>query len=266
MSTHRRSLAELLDDLQAEGRYTLDRDEAMRQLGTSRSAFYWAAKRLREKGRLVVLKGRFLVIVPTEYRSAKAPPPSWYVHDFMKFSEREYYAGLLSAAAIHGAAHQRPQEFQVVVDRHLAPLRVGRSVVRFVQKAQCASTPVVVVNTETGYMNVSTPEATALDLVRYARQSAGLGNVATVLAELAEKIDSARLAAAAGLGAELSCAQRLGYLLAHLRREHLVADLARWLRSRKPRIVPLAPWLPAEGAPVDRGWKVRVNAPIEADL
>jgi hypothetical protein len=37
-------------------------------------------------------------------------------------------------------------------------------------------------------MRVSTPEATALDLVRYVTAAGHIGNVATVLAELSEKL------------------------------------------------------------------------------
>jgi hypothetical protein len=38
-----------------------------------------------------------------------------------------YYTGLLSAAEFHGAAHHRPQLFQVVVAKARAPLSAARS-------------------------------------------------------------------------------------------------------------------------------------------
>jgi hypothetical protein len=58
---------------------------------------------------------------------------------------------------------------------------------------------------------VSTPEATALDLVGYQHHAGSLSQVATVLAELAERIDAKALAKAATT--PISWAQRLGYLL-----------------------------------------------------
>ena len=36
------------------------------------------------------------------------------------------YAGLLTAAQQHGAAHQHPQEFQVIVERSGRPIVCGR--------------------------------------------------------------------------------------------------------------------------------------------
>jgi predicted transcriptional regulator of viral defense system len=38
---------------------------------------------------------------------------------------------LLSAAELHGAAHQAPQVFQVMVDRHVRDRGVGRARLRF---------------------------------------------------------------------------------------------------------------------------------------
>ena len=43
----------------------------------------------------------------------------------------------------------------------------------------------------------TTPEATAIDLVGYQRRVGGLNQVATVLSELAERLDAKRLVAAA---------------------------------------------------------------------
>jgi hypothetical protein len=52
-------------------------------------------------------------------------------------------------------------------------------------------------NTPRGTITVSTPEATALDLVDYQHHAGGLSQVTTVLAELAEKINDEKLAVAA---------------------------------------------------------------------
>jgi len=46
-------------------------------------------------------------------------------------------------------------------------------------------------------MHVSTPEATAVGLVRYAEHAGGWSNVAEVFVDLAEKMDVDRLAEAA---------------------------------------------------------------------
>src|SRR5207244_10392072 len=61
----------------------------------------------------------FYVIVPPEYRVAGSLPAAWFIRDLMDYLRRPYYVGLLTAPSLHGAAHQAPQEFQVVTDRAL---------------------------------------------------------------------------------------------------------------------------------------------------
>jgi len=90
----------------------------------------------------------------------------------------------------------------------------GRARIRFFRKLRIESTPIMNMKTETGSVHVSIPEATALDLVRYLKERVTSGHVATVLAELAEKMKAERLVEVAKREDELPEAQRLGYLLA----------------------------------------------------
>ncbi len=171
----------LLDALHGPGRYTFTRAEAAQALGLSDVALKNALWRLARTGRVASPRGRFYVIVPPEYRVTGSLPAAWFIRDLMEYLRRPYYMGLLTAASLHGAAHQAPQEFQVVTDRPLGVIEVGRVRIRFMKKAHLARTPTVGVKTPTGEMRVSTPEATALDLVRYPEHCGGLSNVATVL-------------------------------------------------------------------------------------
>lgn len=260
-----RDLSEFVDSLQSSGQYSFRREEAISVLGVSGIAFQAAVRRLAAKGRLVTPRRGFHVVVPLEYRLAGAPPPSWFIDDLMKFHGRAYYVGLLSAAALHGAAHQQPQVFQVVTDSTLRPITVGRSRIRFYLKWRLAQTPTTEVKTETGAMRVSTPEATALDLVRYVAGAGQLGNVATVLSELSEKINPGRLVKAAQAEVELSVVQRLGFLLDRFASAGVAAPLAGWLATQRPRPVPLRPERKPKATEKDPRWQVLVNEHVEAD-
>lgn len=259
------SLSALVDSCQASGRYTFTRERAQAALGVSEEALKKAVRRLVAKRRLAVPRRGFYAIVPVEYRDSGAPPPSWFIDDFMKFERQAYYVGLLSAAALHGAAHQQPQEFQVVTAGQLRPVVVGRARIRFLRKRDVERTPKMAMKTETGSMNVSTPEATALDLLRYLPASGHLGNVATVLADLAERLDPARLADVANSEGDVSSAQRLGYLLEQVGGRHAAAALADWIAAQRPRFVPLRPGGRLRDAPRDGRWRVVVNETVEAD-
>jgi predicted transcriptional regulator of viral defense system len=260
-----RNLSDFADGLQSSGRYTFRREEALSALGVSEIALQSAARRLVAKGRICAPRRGFYVIVPVEYSRSGAPPPSWFIDDLMKFHGQPYYVGLLSAAALHGAAHQQPQVFQVVASATLRPIAVGRTRIRFYLKRHLAETPTTDVKTETGAMRVSTPEATALDLVRYVGSAGQLGNVATVLAELSEKINPKRLVEAARAEVELSVVQRLGFLLEHVASSGVAAPLAKWLATKRPRPVPLRPERKPKATEKDSRWHILVNEQVEVD-
>ncbi len=202
------------------------------------------------------------VIVPLEHRSAGAPPPSWYTDDLLRHADVEGYVGLLSAAALHGASHHAPQVWQVVVDRQLRPITVGRSRWQFVYKSGLAGTPIVRRQTETGHMAVSTPEVTALDLVWYVDAVGGVDAVATVLAELGEALDGDALAKAAARFPR-TVSQRLGWLLDRVGHARHTGPLHDAL-GRAAEATELWPALVAETAPDER-WRVRVARDVEVD-
>jgi predicted transcriptional regulator of viral defense system len=261
-----KTLPSWVDGLQSQGRYAFTSSEAIAALGGKKIAFKRAAARLTRKGRLIVARRGFYVIVTLEYQSSGAPPPSWYIDALMKEWKHPYYVGLLSAAAIHGAAHQKPQEFQVVTDTRLRPLRVGRGKVRFFIKSMLASTPTTAVKTETGLMQVSTPEATALDLIRYVKSVGGLDHVATVIKELSERIDPQILLKLAKEEPKASVLQRLGHLLDHVGASRVATPLAGWLARQKPSTAALRPEKNPRTRHKRNRWNLVVNEKIEADL
>ncbi len=259
------TLQAFTDQLQKSGRYTFERQEALSALGTTALGLEAAARRLAEKDRLTVPRRGFYVIVPIEYQTAGAPPPTWYIQDLMVHLGHPYYVGLLSAAALHGAAHHQPQEFQVVSDATLRPATVGRSRIRFFRNKHLAVVSTIQVKTPTGMIRVSTPEATAIDLIRYAESAGHLGNVGTVLVDLAEKLDGTKLVESLASYAEPGVAQRLGYLLELADAPDVAAPIAAWLSKRKPRMIRLRPDLAADGAVRNDRWRLLINEDIEVE-
>jgi predicted transcriptional regulator of viral defense system len=259
-------LAGALDGFQGVGRYTLTVED-MRRIArhNTSTSLAKAAQRMVRKGHLFMPRRGFYVIVPAEYRSNQAPPPPWFIDALMRFHEQEYYVGLLSAAAIYGAAHQQPQEFQVLTAKPLRPIRAARFCIRFFAKRHLERTATQAVKTATGTMLVSTPAATALDLVRYARNAGHLSHVATVLAELAEKITARSLLQAVKADAKISCVQRLGYLLDIVGAHGLAESIAPWVKEQHPPPVPLRPGRHAQGVEQNVRWRVLVNDMIEVD-
>ena len=260
-----RSLGAYVDGLHASGRYTFRREVAQRALRVSAPAFRKAAWRLLGKGRLLMPRRGFLVIVPMEYLTAGGPPPSWFIDDLMRFHEHPYYVGVLSAAALHGAAHHQPMEFQVISDIPFRPIRSGRTRIRFFSKKHLTGTPTMEFKTPTGSMKVSTPEATALDLLRYVHGAGGLGNVATVLSELAEVIRPDALIDVAKRETEPGHVQRLCCLLDLVGAGNKAKALGKWISEKGPTPVPLSPGKPSQGFPLNSRWRVILNEEVEAE-
>ena len=190
------TLESWIDAQQAKGRYSFVRADAVHESNLSPAAVSKALQRSVKRGRIVKLKDYFYVLVPLEYVNAGAPPASWFIRDLMAAMGLPYYVGLLSAAALHGASHHQPQEFQVFTDRSVRPLKAGRTRIRFSASKYVAGAAVADMKTATGSMRVSTPETTAVDLVRFVKSAGQLDNVATVIAELSPALDPKRLLAA----------------------------------------------------------------------
>ncbi|MCZ7650345.1 MAG: type IV toxin-antitoxin system AbiEi family antitoxin [Thermoanaerobaculia bacterium] len=259
-------LAAFVDGLQARGRYTFVRSELIAAGGRAGPALEAALRRLRGKRRIATPRRGFHVVVPLEYREAGCPPASWFVDDLLRALRQPYYVGLLSAAALHGAAHQQPISFQVVTDRPARPAVAGRVRIVFFQARRIAAVPVEERVTETGTMRVSTPEATAFDLVHLPHGAGGWSQIATVLGELADRIAGEKLALLAPTY-PVPVVQRLGFLLEALGRESLAARLAESLPGRRVRPVLLAPRERSlRTEKMSEPWKVVPNVALEPDI
>jgi predicted transcriptional regulator of viral defense system len=264
---------DLADHLLAHGRGSVALSEVAGLLGTDEKQAASALVRLRRVGRIFSPFPGLYFPVPPEYRTWGALPAMDFIDPMMRAAGRAYYAALLSAAELHGAAHQRPQVFQVMVDRRLQDRDFGRVRVRFYQASGVAQRRTVLLNSATGQVRVSAPEVTALDLAANLEAGGGLGNVATVLAELAEDgtLDIDRMATDAA-GYPIAVVRRAGWLLDTIaRQEGLDLDSEALLavvhaQTDASRSGTLAVPSGARRGHTDARWGVVENAPVEIDL
>lgn len=209
------NVSEYLDSLQRRGIYSFTRSELAEKLPGSSGALSQALYRQVKKGRVFRIRADFYVIIPVEHATRGMIPVDWFLDALMRRLESPYYIGLLSAAALHGAAHQQPQETQVILPGQEPAIRNERLRIRFFTHTEFHQTPITLIKGYAGNLPVSTPEATALDLVKYASRIGGLDAVGPVLMELAEVIRPAEWSKAVH-AVPMSCVQRLGWLLDHL--------------------------------------------------
>ncbi|MGO6746626.1 type IV toxin-antitoxin system AbiEi family antitoxin [Rhizobium ruizarguesonis] len=213
----RSALSSHIAGLLSAGEVVFTSKQAEQALGLGRGAFLDAAERLQRRKALIRPRQGLYVVVPPQFASWGAPPPSWYIDALMRHEQQPYYVGLLKAAELHGATHQAVMEFQIITGKRMPKIKAGRNLIVFYYRKDIAAVEAGIEDrkTDTGRMRISSPALTALDLLRYPQAAGGIDNVATVLMDLAEKISPLQLATLSD-AAERPVVQRLGHLLDRL--------------------------------------------------
>ena len=258
-------LSSYMTYLLSRGEVILSKSSALEALGKSDNAVCKSINRQEQKKRLIRLFRGVYLIIPPEYIQLGFVPPELFIDDLMKEKDVSYYVGLLSAASFYGASHQAVQIFQVIVNKRLKPIDLGRTRIVFYYNSRLNDIPVQQQRTERGPLNVSTPEATAFDLLKYIHQSGNLNHVATVLAELSEELNAQQLKKTAPLYSVVY-AQRLGYLLEFLGHHNLATGLADYVKGKKPLDAPLRPGKAVVHSKRNPKWHLFINEKVESDL
>jgi len=256
-------LRELPDALIAQGRHTATTPELLELTGLDRATLHIGLHRLRQSGSIVSPARGLYAVVPAQYRAWGSPPAEWFIDAMMEHLRRAYYIALLTAAAMHGAAHQAPQIFQVMTDKRVSGRELGRNRIHFYTSRYIAETPTERRPGPSGYLRLATRETTAVDITQHPRQSGGLGNVATVLVELGE-LDGAILAHIAAPRGK-AVVRRLGWLLESYRPDVSLEALREAASPEQGAPTLLSASGPARGH-LDRSWGVRINTDVQPDL
>lgn len=264
------SVADWIEYQAPRARYTFSKKDVRKEFpDMTGHAIDTAVQRAVDKGRVFSPCRGFYVIVPEEYRLWKAVPQEVYLDKMMQYLGKRYYVSLLSAAERHGAAHQAPMGCQVMVEPPVMRDKVKEGyAIRYAERKKIPMRYVERIEVSSGWLSVSGPELTAVDLVAYQEHVGGLTRAATVLEELVLKLDFTKLDAEFARVASVPVFQRLGYLLDRVLEETEVADgLLALIKAGGlgMKAVPLKLGVPLEGCEVDKKWKVVVNQGIEID-
>lgn len=261
-------LEDFINELRSNGRYAFSLQEVRNQFEQSDEAIKKALQRLKKKKEIALIRNEFYVVITPEYRSKSTLPPSLFVSELMKFLRKDYYVGLLNAASYYGAAHQQPQSFSVITMKpSVRNINNDSLKINFYTKKEWSKDDIIQKKVDTGYINVSSPELTALDLVYYFDQAGGLNRVATVLEELCESIDTNKMLDLSKRYSPITAVQRLGFLLEQiLNRQDLSDPIKEYLKTVNYFPVLLRPQKEKPEMITGNDWKVVQNLEIETDL
>lgn len=260
-----------IKELLSRGKGFFTTQEAMAELAISLTALHARVYRMKQKGELISPAKNLYVIVTPEYRDFGCIPAPDLTIILMKYWGLEYYAGLLSAALYHGASHQKPQIFQVVVNKQISPLQIGRISIEFIFKKSIESLPLQAVTVKSGFLQISSPEVTAMDLIQYPHRVGGINAIATILSELVESLEPDKLVLLAQKQNAKVWIQRLGWILEKIdtidneKRNAINFALQRYLSGKRLFYTPADPELASTGCVRNNKWLVIENTTVESD-
>ncbi len=222
------------------GRVAFSLEELTKESGLSAIAAKFQLLRLRGKVVRVSPRQPFFLIVSPEHRSMGAPPATWWLQDYFNWLGRPYYLALQSAASSFGSNPQALQVTQVMTDRPCRTIKVGRIQVRFFVKRGIERTATQQLAQAAAPLCISTPEATAFDLVRYATSIGGIERAAETIRPLLPGLRARELRRVLTAENETAVAQRLGFVIQAVREKKLAQVIYDWL-PEKLTTVPLSP-------------------------
>lgn len=263
------SINDWVENLASRGRHSFNLNEVRNAFSNdTEAAIKLKLTRLVRKKKIISIHRGYYLIITSQYASRGVLPPALFIDGLMKFLERPYYVGLLNAAAFHGAAHQQPQEYFVVTNFPvLRPTAKKGIKINYISKKEIPELYLEKRKTETGFLSISNPALTAIDLVQFDKRVGGLNRAAIVLNELAETIKPEQITECFLREVPVAAIQRLGFLLEVI----LKKDIGRHLYevSQKSGFdffrIPLKTSAVKKGYPSDQKWKVIVNTEIEID-
>ena len=256
---------EVLRHIQAQARYLFGSDEFAKLTGRQpkSSALKMALYRLAKQGHIVLAlkKPAKWLIVPPEHVHYGAPPVEWWIDDYLKDIEPDYYVALLSAARYWGSAHYALQTTQIMVGKPRSAIKLERIKVAFVAKKKLRATPTIRVRTGVASLRVSTREATLLDLIRHQAHIGGIEAVARIAKDFSGAITAKELTNALDALDQIPTAQRLGFVLDHLGLARPAMKVALWLAGKRRNIQSLElPAAPDSTSLLDERWGIQYHA------
>ena len=247
-----------LDQRLALGRVAFPLADLVKATGLSVTAARNQLLRLKNRVTRVSPRHQFFLIVSPEHSAVGAPPVAWWLHDYFQWLGEPYYLALQSAASSLGSNPQALQVTQVMTRISRRAVEVGRIRIQFFVKRTMELTPTQPLANAFAPLQVSTPEATAFDLIRYAARIGGIGRAAETIAPLLPLMRPAELRRVLKIEDEPATTQRLGFVLEKLRATDLAAAVENWLPADLV-FVPLVPGV-SGAAPEIKRWRILNNA------
>ncbi len=258
------NLDKYLLQIRSKGRFYITLSELEKNSKLSYKAIQQTIFRAKKSGKIAQIRQGFYVIIPPEYSISGILPIYLYIDDLMSYLKRNYYLGLFSAAILHGAGHQQTMNTQLIIERpSLRMIKNKKLEIEYFTKNRWNKNDIIEKKTDAGYIKVSSPELTALDLIYFHKRIGGISRTLTILEELSEVINPTRMLETALQFSNHTTIQRLGFIFDTVFNEAIIANkLFKVLEDIDIKKIPLSLLNPEEGQN-NRKWNIIINTDLD---
>lgn len=262
------SVSDYIKQLQSYEEYAFSIEELLSNSNAPEATLRKELARFMEKGEVFNLRHGFYLIIPPRYQNFGKLPVQLYVNKLFSFLDKKYYVGLYSAAAYHGAGHQKiQQDYIVTTPPALRDIDKEKTKLRFFLTKHWPEQNLIEGKSDAGYFKVSSPVLTAADLLYHHQRVGGINRMLSNIEELAEEISKADVENLLTWYPHKSTLQRLGYLLEEFQIDESITNMIYdYLRKEKFYSILLSPKKDQKAGRTGNRWKVDVNINLESDL
>lgn len=166
----------------------------------------------KKKNQIQNLRKGFYVIIPAKYLNVSKIPVQLYIEKLFNYIQKDYYVGLYSAAAIHGASHQQIQQDYIICSPPaMRDIKKGSFTMKFFRKSHWSYHNIIQKKSDAGLFNVSSPTLTLADLLHFQNKLGGINRMLAIIEELAETIQLEDLNELIRCYPHVNTFQRMGY-------------------------------------------------------
>jgi predicted transcriptional regulator of viral defense system len=216
----------LLFELEKAGRTIFTFNDAVRTLGSSKTAAKLVISRLKAKGRIVAAQKARYVLAPAR----SGIEGQWSEHPFLIVPHiiDEYYVGFWTAMNHWGMTEQIPITVFVATTKRKRTVKYGGQTIRFVTLSKRKFFGFTQEKIDGQSFNISTREKTITDGLVFSRHCGGMSEVTKAIWNSRQTLDWNKLLAMTKQVAVDAALRRLGYILHLLRiRPEVVRSLAK---------------------------------------
>ena len=145
-------------------KYTFTFSEIKEHFHLSDKSLLQGLYRYKKNKKIVQIRKEFYGILVPRIASNGQLSYFEFLDDLMKSLDKSYYVALINAAALHGAAHQQPQMVYIFTNPPV-PRNIKAQQLFFISKLNINQEFIIQKKTQTGFINVSSPELTALEFM-----------------------------------------------------------------------------------------------------